>query len=108
MHKASTFLQKWVAEYKCELFYTGHYFVERARAFFMCLAKTRLFNYVYELSKGRSTESTEVENKVLLLPHDEQESACHLLAQAAAQSAPQSWCLLQPRDLCTENRNPTS
>lgn len=29
-----------------------NYFVERAHAFFMCLAKTEVFNYVYELSKG--------------------------------------------------------
>lgn len=31
---------------------------------FMCLAKTGVFHYVYELSKGRSTETAEVENKV--------------------------------------------
>lgn len=30
----------------------------------MCIAKTGIFHYVYELSKGRSTESIEVENKV--------------------------------------------
>lgn len=84
-----------------------NYFVERAHAFFMCLAKTEVFNDVYELSKGRSTESTEAENKVLppqnkhdeggalsrlprasLLLRDEQEAAPYLLVQVAAQSAP--------------------
>lgn len=42
-----------------------NYFVERAHAFFMCLAKTGVFNYACELNKGKSTESTEVENKAL-------------------------------------------
>lgn len=106
-----------------------NYVVECAHAFFMCLAKTEAFNYVYELSKERSTESTEVENKVLYPQNKDDESgACpgfpgppccpvmsrellHTCSSGLQPSLPHkgpfSWYPLQ-LNLHTENRNQTS
>lgn len=81
-----------------------NYFVEHAHAFFMCLAKTEVFNYVYELSKGEALNQQRWRTKFSILrastmsvvpalalrafplTHDELEDASYLLTQTVDRS----------------------